>query len=63
LLILLVFRIGNILSFGEFEKIPQGKVNALRTKYNKVPLEVDNIKKRFEKDYGFKLFWGYWDCL
>ena len=58
-----VFRIGNILSFGEFEKIPQGKVNDLRAKYNIVPLEVDNIKKRFEKDYGFKLFWGYWDCL
>ena len=58
-----VFRIGNILSFSEFEKTPHDKVNALRTKYNIVPLEVDNMKKRLEKDYGFKLFWGFWDCL
>jgi hypothetical protein len=58
-----VFRIGNILNFGKFEEISQDKVNALRAKYNIVPLEVDKMKRNLEKDYGFKLFWGFWDCL
>jgi hypothetical protein len=58
-----VFRIGNILSFGKFEEFPQNKVNALRTKYHIAPLEVDQMKRSLEKDHGFKLFWGYWDCL
>jgi hypothetical protein len=41
----------------------QAKVNALREKYYIVPLEVDKMKKKFEKQYGFKLSWGFWDCL
>lgn len=27
-----------------------------------VPLEVDKRKKECEQKYGFKLFWGFWNC-
>jgi hypothetical protein len=56
-----IFRIGSILSYFEVE--PQEKVNALRAKYYIVPLEVDEVKRSLEDKYGFKLFWGFWDCL
>jgi hypothetical protein len=60
-----VFRIGGVLLSSDIDKIAcsQGKVNALRAKYNIVPLEVDEMKRGFEKGHGFKLFWGFWDCL
>jgi hypothetical protein len=41
----------------------QNKVDALRSKYYLVPLEVDKMKKKFEKTYSFKLSWGFDDCL
>jgi len=56
-----VFRTSKILSFGEFEKWPVEKVNALRAKYHIVPEEVDKIKETFERKNGFKLFWGYFE--
>ena len=57
-----IFKIGYILSHYEVEEYPQEKVNALRAKYHIVPLEVDNMKRVYES-YGFKLFWGFWECL
>jgi hypothetical protein len=56
-----VFRTSKILSFGEFEKWPIEKVNALRAKYHIVPEEVDKIKETLERQHGFKLFWGYFE--
>ena len=56
-----IFRISSLLSYFEVE--PQEKVNALRAKYHIAPLEVDNMKRYFEDTHGFKLFWGFWDCL
>jgi len=41
----------------------QDNVNALRAKYHIVPLEVDKAKRSLEKEHGFKLSWGFWDCL
>jgi hypothetical protein len=60
-----VFRIGNEFISNSIDKIEcsQNKVNALRAKYNIVPLEVDKMKRVYEKQYGFKLFWGFWDIL
>ena len=39
------------------------KINEFRKKYNIVPVEVDAKKKEYEKEYGFKLFWGAYQCL
>ena len=60
-----VFRIGSTLISNTIDSIEcsQSKVNALRAKYSIVPLEVDKMKKVYEKQYGFKFFWGFWDCL
>lgn len=38
-------------------------VDDTRAKWNIVSLAVDKKKKDFQKDYGFKLFWGQWKCL
>lgn len=36
--------------------------NALRKSFYIVPLAVDQKKKEFEKQHGFILFSGFWDC-
>lgn len=38
------------------------KINENRKKLFIVSIEIDNIKKEYEKLYGFKLFSGFWDC-
>lgn len=38
------------------------QTNAMRIALNIVPLEVDDKKREFEVDYGFKLFTGFWFC-
>ncbi len=52
-------------SFCPYKKlnIDINKVNILRKKWHIVEVEVDNIKKEFEKLYGFKLFYGMWKCM
>lgn len=37
--------------------------NKIRSKYNIVPLKVDAQKREYESQYGFKLFWGFWQCM
>ena len=38
------------------------QTNAMRIALNIVSLEVDDKKREFEVDYGFKLFTGFWFC-
>ncbi len=35
----------------------------LRKKWFIVPLSVDKVKKEYEQKYGFRLFWGFWNCM
>lgn len=60
-----VFRIGNRLLSSTIDKIkcPDEQVNSLRARYHIAPIEVDRRKRMYEKQYGFKLFWGFWDSL
>ncbi|MDL2309300.1 hypothetical protein LJC68_10345 [Bacteroidales bacterium OttesenSCG-928-B11] len=60
-----VFRIGNVFLKEVIGKIEcsDEQVNSLRRKYHIAPIEVDRAKERYERQYGFKLFWGFWDCL
>ena len=53
-----VFGIYKITTFdGSFD------VNEFRAKYHIVSLEIDAKKKEYEKNQGFKLFWGFWGCM
>lgn len=38
-------------------------VDRLRKEHYIVPLSVDRKKRYFERKYGFKLFWGFWESL
>lgn len=35
----------------------------IRNKWFIVPLSVDNAKKEYEQKYGFRLFYGFWNCM
>lgn len=48
--------------FGEYSYSEQ-QTDELRKKYSISPLEVDRQKEYYEKNKGFKLFWGFMDCL
>lgn len=39
------------------------KVNKIRSEWNIVPIEVDEQKRRFQEEFGFKLFYGFWKCM
>jgi hypothetical protein len=39
------------------------QADIMREKWFIVPLSVDKMKKEFEKKYGFKLFYGFWNCM
>lgn len=38
------------------------KINELRARFYITTLENDALKKEYEEKYGFKLFWGFWNC-
>ncbi|NHN26127.1 hypothetical protein FIA58_010605 [Flavobacterium jejuense] len=38
------------------------KINKKRKELFMNSLEIDDLKKTFEKEYGFKFFWGFWGC-
>jgi len=50
--------------FVKYEKIliSREKINKKREKLFIVPLEVDEAKEKYEREHGFKLFWGFWNC-
>jgi len=39
------------------------QADILRKKWFIVPLSVDKAKKEFEQKYGFRLFYGFWNCM
>lgn len=39
------------------------KTDALRKEWGIVSLTVDKNKKYYEKEHGFKLFFGFWNCM
>lgn len=43
--------------------IDTNQVNKLRLKWKIVEIEVDQKKKELEKKYGFRLFYGFWNCM
>ena len=57
-----VFRLNMFLKDKELN-ISNELTNEIRSKWHIVNLEVDKQKKRYEKEYGFKLFHGFWKCL
>ena len=45
-----------------YEKADLKLTNQMRSNLNIVSVEVDNKKKEYEINSGFKLFWGFWGC-
>lgn len=45
-----------------YAKKDRKEINRLREKLCIVPLELDDIKKEYEINHGFKLFSGFWKC-
>ena len=42
---------------------PEAKVDSLRKSWHIVPLAVDEAKKYYESEFGFKLTFGFWGCM
>lgn len=38
------------------------KVDKLRAEFFIVSVEIDNVKKAYQKEFGFNLFSGFWSC-
>jgi hypothetical protein len=51
--------------FGNYAPVNniQEKVDSLRKSWHIVPLSVDMAKKYYEKEFGFKLSFGFWGCM
>ncbi|MDL2296497.1 hypothetical protein LJC68_06900 [Bacteroidales bacterium OttesenSCG-928-B11] len=49
-------------NYGE-HACPDEQSDELRKKYAIPPLVVDQEKVKYEKKYGFRLFWGFFNCL
>ncbi|MDX9909159.1 MAG: hypothetical protein RBS23_06830 [Mariniphaga sp.] len=41
----------------------EAKVDSLRKNWHIVPLSVDQAKKYYETEFGFKLTFGFWGCM
>lgn len=39
------------------------QADSMRKKWFIVPLSVDKAKKEYEQKYGFRLFYGFWNCM
>jgi hypothetical protein len=57
-----IFYLNLFAKFSNFS-LNRDKINSLRAKWKIVELEVDEKKKEFEVQYGFKLFHGFWKCM
>lgn len=57
-----VFHLNMFCDYNKFD-CPPTITDSLREQWLIVPLAVDKAKEKFEKQYGFRLFYGYWNCL
>lgn len=55
------YKINLFVNYNKYSKL-NDKINTQRKKIFINDLEIDELKKEYEQKYGFKFFWGFWDC-
>lgn len=47
-------------NYGQLTPELRVKINSNRSKWQITSIELDELKKKYESDFGFQLFWGFW---